>query len=688
MPRLARQTCQKIRDQISRWDNYWRRNITQYHEVTQFVMGDQWREDEARVFETYKKIPLTFNKIAPLVNHLLGEQRQNTPALQVDPSSTVPATTAEVRAALVKDISLGSDAKVVYQTAFQQAALGGFSAFLVYNDYDNDYNFEQIIKYKWFKDPTRCYWDVSAEDICKTDGLYCGYRTSFSRERFKKLYGVDVERSIGSEGGYYNSTEGFWNDDQIMIIDHFERKYKKVKIHQLSNNESITTDELNQLEKIKIDDVEFILFGNEPVTIIRDRMTYRYTIEHTKFAGDYILEKNEFPCDILPLVFVDQNSYYDKNGRQVCRPLVKDARDAQRLLNFIGTQSAYLLKIARNDQFLVSKNNVKGADTRQIWTDPTVVQGALVYDESPNGNKPEKLKPSEISQSLMLMYDKAERDIHTTLGMYDTQIGDNGNEISGAAIDARSKRGSYNNFVTFDALNRAIAESGRITNKMIPRVYDTERLIKLYMPDSGLRDVYLNRPKDDYGMEIENDMTEGEYKIRLQPGPSYEGQKMEGLQSLEMIFKNDPRTFNLFADLYADNLPLPNNIEIRNRLKTIVPPEIIEAGKTGKPVDQSQKQPSPEEMQMQMAQQQQMLAAQQKEKELALKQQELMRKTEEMNQKMFAEMQRIEVERLEAAAQLQEQEMRYQAELNKTSTDLNIAHANNLIKLLTHKSNG
>ena len=89
MPRLARQTCQNIREDIRKWDDYWRFNINQYHEITQFVMGDQWREDEARVFETYKKIPLTFNKLAPLLNHLIGEQRQNTPALQVNPSESV-----------------------------------------------------------------------------------------------------------------------------------------------------------------------------------------------------------------------------------------------------------------------------------------------------------------------------------------------------------------------------------------------------------------------------------------------------------------------------------------------------------------------------------------------------------------------------------------------------------------------
>ena len=34
------------------------------------------------------KIPLSFNKVAPLANHLIGEQRQNTPNLQVMPDKT------------------------------------------------------------------------------------------------------------------------------------------------------------------------------------------------------------------------------------------------------------------------------------------------------------------------------------------------------------------------------------------------------------------------------------------------------------------------------------------------------------------------------------------------------------------------------------------------------------------------
>jgi hypothetical protein len=683
MPKLSRQTCQNIRQDIRKWDDYWRFNIDQYHEVTQFVMGDQWREDEARVFETYKKIPLTFNKLAPLLNHLLGEQRQNTPALQISPAESVPEQTAEVRAALIKDISLNSCAKIVYQNAFEQAAIGGFGAFLVLNDYENTHNFDQEIKVKLVKDPTRCFWDISAEDICKVEGMFSGYRTRFSRRMFSSKYGKDIERQIGSEGND-ETTQGFWDDDQITIIDYFSRKYDKVKLCQLSNGYVIEGKDIELLEKVQVGDNELLLWEGQPVTIEQERTSYRYKVKHQKIAGDYILETTDFPSQSLPVLFLDQHSYYDKHGKQICRPIAKDARDAQRLINFLGTQGAYLIKIARNDQFLVSKENVRSPDTRQIWTDPAVVQGGLIYDESPSGVRPEQLRPPEISQSLMVMYERAERDIHSCLGMYDTQIGNQGNEISGAAIDARTKRGSYNNYVTFDALNRAIACAGQIIDEMIPKVYDNERQMMLYMPDTGTKKVNINTPQDAYGLDVENNMTEGRYKIRLVPGPSYEGQKMEGLEALQMVIKNDPSLFKLFADMYAENLPLPNNIEIRNRLKTIVPPEIIEAGKTGKPIQQNN-QPSPEQIQMQMAQQKMMMEAKQKEAELILREKELIRKTQETNQKMMHEMQRLETERLEAAAQLQQQEMRYMAEMNKTSADLNIAHANNLIKILTHQ---
>jgi len=676
MAKKAPKRCQERRDRIKKWDDAWKYNRDQYYEMSAFVLGDQWRDDEAEVFKTYKKIPLTANHLAPLANHVIGEQRQNTPQLEVEPDDGVQEQTAEVREGLVHNISLDSKAKIVYQQGFQQAFIGGFGAYGIKTEYDNDFNFDQNIILYGIKDPCKCYWDISAESPCKTDGMFAGTRTKMSRKLFAALYGEELERKIGNTGSE-DSSSLFSDDDSITMINDYERKYTSETIYRLSNDETITAKEMQELPEIEVDGVKMFDYNGEPVTVINKRDIPKFTVKHTLQAGDYEIETNDFPSKQLPIVFIDMNSYYDKQGRQICRPFLKDAKDAQRYINYIRTQCAYILKISRYDQFMGSRANVKAPDTQLAWRNPGNVQGMIVYDESPNGNKPEQLTPPELSQSLIQQYQQAVQDIHMTTGIFDTQMGQQGNEISGDAIDARTERGSFNTFVPFDSLNRAIAVGGEIINEMIPIVYDSERKMTINLKDKGKTPITINKRLDPYGNQIENDMTQGRYKIRLMPGPSLEGQKKENLNSMQAILNAQPETFNMIADLYVENLPMGNTIELRNRLRSMVPPEIIEAGKTGQPIPKKPPQPSPEIML-------QMQELKLKEQDIQRKQQELQLKAIESHQDMSLEWEKLNDQRLESAARLKEMELRYQAETNRTIVDANIAHADNIIKILTH----
>ncbi len=677
MPKKNVEMATKIRDCVETWENYWHDNKNDYNEYTQFVYGNQWLDEEARVFETYKKIPLTFNKTAPLINHLLGEQRQNTPSLQVVPEENVPEEVAEVREALVKDISLNSDAKVVYQIAFQCAIAGGYGAFYVDTEYENDYSFNQVIRIKKEQMPTRCYWDVGAMSPTKTDGLHAGFRTRMSRAKFRAIYGKKIEESIPPS----NIEEGtvFNDDESVTIYTHWEREYFTETIYKMSNGRTLQADEFKMLERVDVDGKKMLLDGEELVTVETSRSSPKYKVRKYLYAGDYELEAEDFPSEQLPLIFVDQNSFLNKEGSQVCRSFIKDVKDAQRYLNYLGTQSAYLVKVGRYDQFLIAAGNARSNDTAQIWRDPSNIQGGLKFDEVPSGFTPQQLKPPELSNSLIQQYERAERDIQTCTGMYQSMMGDQGNETSKLAIDARTKRGSYNTFVPFDSLNRAIAVCGQIVNEMIPKIYDTERTLMLNMKDTGVSPVTINKATDPYGGQIQNDMVNGRYTIRLEPGPSFEGQKQESLNSMQMILQANPQLFNLIADLYVENLPLANNLQLRNRLKTIVPPEIIEAGKTGQPVPPKPQEPDP----MVQAKMQEL---QFKQQELQMQQEKLQMDAQAKSQDIQLKWQELEMKRQTAAAQLQEMELRYIAETQRSESDQSIAHANNLVQLLTHAS--
>lgn len=803
MARLNEKIAREARIAYEKFYESFKQNIDLYHLMHNFVLGAQWSdEEEDDMIKTYRKVPLTSNKLGTMANALLGEQQQNTPQLQVVPMTGCDEKVASLREIITKDIMFSTSATISYQVAASQAGIGGYGAFCVGTDYSHAKSFDQDIEYWYFKDATRCYWDVGAESINKTDGTLCGYLSRMTRTKFRQVYGKDVEQNIMKSSSITQSEEEIalavqpnesgnpfmWADDEsITIIDHYKRKYEKDTLYKLSNGNILNQEEMDKLvedsKKINARNAEmdaqmqamqqmqqpgmqqpgmppqdgqspmqegdqsdlaaqlsqmgqqepqmqqgqsynpqgFGMEGDhdilpqdkgvdvtpnkkkepmeedketietmmlwddgEMVRIEEKRPSKKHKIIHYQIAGEYELDKTEFPSEQLPLVFVDNNSYYDKTGKQITRSFFGDCRDTQRYINYLRTQSAYILKVSRYDQWIGSKKNVSSMDTARNWRDPTSIQGMLTYDESPEGNKPEQIRPPELSQSLYQQYELAIQDLYTSTGLYPARMGQSGDEASGAAIDARTRQGSYATYVFFNSINRAIATGGEIVNEAIPRVYDTERVLTLMMPDKGMKNVTINREIDEYGESIENDIRKGTYQVRLKPGPSYEGQKEQALQSLRDVLQIDPTTFNLVADLYAENLPLSNTIEIKNRLKTRVSPAIIEAGKTGE-MPQGGQGPTPDQQAMQMQQQQMQQQQQFQQAQIQIKQQELALKQKQAQSDMEIEQMKLEIAKLELAGSIEESKMRFMSEANRTQTDKEMAHADNLVKILTSK---
>lgn len=754
--------AREARIAYEKWCAWFKPNIDNYHRMHTFVLGQQWTdEEEDDMIKTYRKKAMTSNKLGTMANSLLGEQQQNTPQLQVVPMSGCNAEVASVREAITKDIMFSSDANTAYQMAAMQAGIGGFGAFALDTDYTHQKSFDLDPKYLYFKDSTRCFWDIGAEKKSKTDGTRCGYLSRMSRPLLREEYGKEVEEDILSSANITQTKEEIalavqpnesenpftWADDEaVTIIDYFVRRYEKDTLYKLSNGVVLNQEEMDELiaksKEINGRVIEGDIYGNEPmpqmgleeeteeeptgfgvkgehdilpspygvepenpkkkpvqvmepledldtmvlwyeneiVRIEGKRPSKKYKIIHYRIAGDYILDDSEFPSEKLPLVFVDNCSWYDKTGRQITKSFFQDCIDTQRYINYLRTQSAYILKVSRYDQWIGSKKNVSSLDTQRNWRDPTAIQGMLTYDESQAGNKPEQIRPPELSQSLFQQYQLAIEDLYTSTGLYPARMGNMGNsggEASGKALDRWQRQGSYSTYVFYNSINNAIAAGGEVLNEMIPRVYDTERVLTLTMPDKGIQNVTINKQADEYGERIDNDIRKGTYQVRLKPGPSYEGQKEQALESLQDVLKADPTSFPLIADLYAENLPLANTLEIKNRLKTRVPPQIIEAGKTGQMPPQNN-QPSPEQQAMQMD-------AQFKQAQIQIKQQELMLKQKQMEADIEIERMKLEIAQLELAGNVEEQRMRYLAETDRTASDNAIAHADNLVKILTHK---
>lgn len=765
--RKDEKATRKARQCYEKWQTHFKLNIDQYHTMHSFILGEQWDEYESEMLKTYKKVPLTVNKLPTLLNSMLGEQYQNTPQLQIFPMENCDEETAQIRELIVKEISLNSDAKTVYQVVASQAFIGGFSSYIVDNDYKGEKSFDQEICLRSFRDATKCYWDVSAEDINKTDSMHWGFMTLMSRQKFKHIYGSAVAKKVFPDSQELAATREevasvsmpgvdgdqfiYADEDCISIQHHYFKKPIKKMLYKLSNGRTLDEIEMEDLkdesmrryeeeqiqkrmamlqqqmqpqapqdistmqdpnmgtgqydpllgqrapvsseqavvanspvEEIGMTPETIPLYDDGELVRIENTKEYKtYKVKCQLICGDYILDETDGASQQCNLIFVDQFSYYDKTGKQICRSFFQDVKDTQRYLNYLATQSAYVLKVSRFDQWIGSKKNVASQDTAQKWRDPLTVQGLLTFDESPSGIVPVQTRPPELSQSLVTQYQRAMDDLYTSTGLYPSRLGMETNEISGKAVRERSKQGSNATQVAKTSIDRAIAKGAEVINEMIPVIYDSQRVFSLMTPE-GRKNIIVNQTMDEYGETIKNDLRKGTFQVKLMPGPSYEGQKEEALESMNAVITAGPQYFPLFADMYAENLPIVNNIEFKNRMRTIVPPEVIEAGKTGKPVQQSQ-QPNPEQQQAQMQAQFQAQQIQIKQQEIELKKHSLMLQAQKQTADIKLEEQKLEAERQELAVELEKHKLDYLGEANRAQDDKEIAHANNLAKILTHK---
>jgi hypothetical protein len=186
-----------------------------------------------------------------------------------------------------------------------------------------------------------------------------------------------------------------------------------------------------------------------------------------------------------------------------------------------------------------------------------------------------------------------------TTGIYDAALGGRSNEQSGIAIRQRQLESDVSTSIYTDNLAKAIEYCGRIIVDMIPRVYDSQRVLRILGDDDSEKMVEVNRPMIQGGIEhIFNNLSAGRYDVRVTVGPNYSTRRQETAESMMQFVQAFPPAGQVAGDLIAKSMDWPDADKLADRLKKILPPGMI-------PIDEM----DPEEqqaMQQQQAQQQQM----------------------------------------------------------------------------------
>jgi uncharacterized protein HemY len=169
-------------------------------------------------------------------------------------------------------------------------------------------------------------------------------------------------------------------------------------------------------------------------------------------------------------------------------------------------------------------------------------------------------------------------------------------------------------FTYHDNLARAIQYEAKILLDLIPKIYDTERVVRIMGEDEAEEMVRINQTLPTG--ETVNDITLGKYDVTVDIGPSYSTKRQEAAEGMMQAINANPQLWNTMGDLLAKNLDWPGADEMAKRFKKMAPPGLIE-DEDGEPSQAEQQAQQMQQMQAQMAQMQMQIEQAKAEAEVA-----------------------------------------------------------------------
>jgi hypothetical protein len=195
-------------------------------------------------------------------------------------------------------------------------------------------------------------------------------------------------------------------------------------------------------------------------------------------------------------------------------------------------------------------------------------------------------------------------DLQAIMGIFDPGQLPTGN-ISGKALNGQQQQVDLTNFDYYDNLTRSIAHTGKIILDLIPKIYDSERVMRI-IGDDGKPELITLNERDAIGQVLKNNVTVGEYDVVMETGPGYNSKRQEAVDSMMSLLGADPTLMKTAGDLIFRNMDFPGADIIADRLATLNPLAQVDEKSDIPPQVQMQLAQSKQQMQQMQQQMQQM----------------------------------------------------------------------------------
>lgn len=516
---------------------------------------------------------VTINKVHTHWLHVVNQGKENKPQITISPTGNEATyESAQIFEQIIRRIEYISDAQTAYDRASEFQVGGGIGYWRINSRYTDDNTFDQELFIDEIDDPLSVYMDPNIKKQDGSDARFAFIFDDMPREVAEKKYPNVVKRQTVLGGDALS-----WNrQDTIRVSEYYERTEKKDWLYAIPTNDGDTM--LVRESDLPPEGSDLLRAAMERGDVQKRRIP-KYSVDWYLIVGDEIADKSEWLGKYIPIIRVPGEEVV-MEGRLDRKGLVRYLKDAQRTFNYNASAALEYGALQSKSPYIASVEAIEGLEN--YWaTANTQNHAFLPYnnaDESGQQIPPPARQPPPASAPVFMDgMQAAEHELMMASGQYEATFSAQGNEISGVSIEQRQKQGERVTFHFQDNLAKAIKFTGKQLIDLIPKYYDTRRVIRI-MSESGEEQQITIDPQAKQALQQQEAQGEakvaaifnpnvGTYEVMASVGPNFETRRKQAFDAMTQMLATNQALSNVIGDLYMGTADFPAADKLQERMR-------------------------------------------------------------------------------------------------------------------------
>jgi hypothetical protein len=475
---------------------------------------------------------------------------------------------AETIEGICRNIWSSSDGDTVVDYAAEYQVNGGMGAWRITTEYASDDAFEQDIVVEALRNPFNLYCDPAAKDFVKRDAEDWALLDRISKSAYEQRW---PERDAIDFDGNEFDAQGDWQDEEtVRIAEYWYKEPYNATLCLLADGSTVEEGDVP-----------------EGAQVVRKRPVTRQKIMMCIASGESILEgPTEFAGPDFPFVMVF-GEHIVIDGKTHWWGLPRFGKDAQQSYNIAATAVIEKIANAPKEYEWVTPKQIEGLGARILEAHQKNFPVRIYNPDPQSPGPPVRVPGADVPVALIQQMQLASQDIRETLGIHEASFGQESNEKSGVALRAKQSQAELVTFNFPDNMAKGIQRTWEIMVRLIPKIYDSQRRLRILGVDGAEDYVTINEsvidPTSGEATKL-NDLTLGKYDVTVTVGPGYATKRLEAADTYLQMAQANPQIMGIAGDLVYKALDLPYADEIADRLKTLLPPQIQQMLSQDKPI--------------------------------------------------------------------------------------------------------